>query len=157
MSDDQKAAFEKLVKEASKAAVKQGLLKAELPKEYVDFLAGQLTLTYDLVKKGRKISSKDLGFFLAQQTLSTTKLALNGQHECAIAVVFMSMSFVKTGLSSVSGPLGLLTTSVFLLKDVYDTTNACATPVQKKINEVVAPTYMWMESEIIKALFRGYL
>ncbi len=156
MSDDQKSAIEKLVKEGSKEAVKRGLLKAELPKEAVDFLASQLTFTYDLLKKGHKIDGKTLGILLTQKTASALKLGLNGQHECAIAVLLLSISFVKTGLSTCSGPLGFVVTAVFLLGDVYSTGAACSAPVQAKITEVAAPAYGWLESEIIKTLSRGY-
>ena len=156
-NDDQKFVFHKLIKTASKSAVKQGLLKAELPGEVADFLAEQLSFTYDLLKKGHKIDGKTLSVLLAQKALSGTRLALSGKHECAIAFLFLTVSFAKAVSATTMGPVGLSVTAFELVKDTYTMGNTCSAPVQQKITEVAAPAYGWLESGIMQALSRGHL
>lgn len=156
MSNDQTFVFHKIIKTASKQAVKQGALKAELPNDVAVFLADQISFTYDLLKKGYKIDGKTLGVLLAQKALSGTRLAIGGQYECTVALLFLSTSFVKAGLSAVTmGPVGLSITAVELVTETYSTGNACSAPIQRKITEVAAPAYGWLENEIMKALSRG--
>jgi len=157
-TDDKNFIFHKVIKTVSQQAVKQGALRAELPSEVANYLAEQLAFTYDLVKKGHRIDAKTLTVLLAQKTLSVSRLAVHNQYNCTIALLLLTASVTKAGLSGATlGPVGLSFTAFDLVSQVYSTGNTCSEPVQQKIVEIATPAYGWLESGIMQALSQGHL
>ena len=83
-----------------KESVKQGGSLMELPDDCSKFLANQLAFTYDLIKKGNKLTPGYLGILLANKTFGIADLVLGKRFDCGFAILFLGSSLTKADLDS---------------------------------------------------------
>ena len=156
-AEDAEIAY-KLLKASSKQAVKQGSIKAGLPDEVAGMLSSQLAFTFDLVKKGTKLTPGYLAILLAQKNLAIAKLATGARYECAITALLLAASLTTAvAMTGFTGPVHLLITAAELLSECYSVDKSCgiSDTVNKQIEEVTLPAYIWMEQGIVQWMSRG--
>lgn len=147
-----------IFKSGAKQAVRRGTLIAGLPDDVCKFLAGQLAFTFDLLKKGNKLTPGYLGILLAGKALGVADLALDQRYDCAISVLLLATSLTKSiGFTTFTGPAHLLVNAASLLADCYSVDKSCGVSdvVQKKVQAVTLPAAMWLESGVVEWLSRG--
>jgi hypothetical protein len=156
----------KIVKKASRYAMKTGLHKMDIPDNVAGGVADQLIIAYDLISKGNKLTPGALSIILFDKVLSILKMGSNDQrYVCGIAIATVGAGFAKMGRAGVAAVAteGALT-PVFvmqaaeLLASVYEMDGKCGVSdaVVQKVNAATLPAYMWLDREITNALFRGY-
>lgn len=153
-AEDNEIAY-KLVKASAKHAVRQGSIKGGLPDEVAGFLATQLAFTFDLVKKGHKLTPAYLAVLLAQKSLGMASLASAHRYDCAITVLLLGTSLTKAiAMTAFTGPVHLLITAAELLSECYSVDKSCGVSdaVYEKIEETALPAYIWMEQGIVQWL-----
>ena len=158
MATEDEEVFYKLMKNAAKEAVKRGSAKAGLPDELSKFLASQLAFTFDLVKKGSKITPVYLGILLLQKTLSIVNLAAGKRFDCAITVLLLGTSLTKAvGLTTFTGPTHFAITAAELLSEYYSMDKTCgiSQAAYQEIEKVSLPAYIWLEQGMVELILRG--
>lgn len=158
MAIEEEEIFYKLMKSAGKQAVKQGASKAELPDEISKFLASQLSFTFDLLKKGSKLTPGYLAVLLAQKGFSIADLAAGKRFDCGITMVLLGTSLTKAvALTTFTGPVHLAFTAAELLSECYSVDKSCgiSDAAYKEVEKVTLPAYMWLEQGIVEWMSRG--
>jgi len=158
MATEDEEIFYKMVKAGAKQAVKQGSAKAGLPDDVSKFLASQLSFTFDLLKKGSKLTPGYLAVLLAQKGLGIADLALGKRFDCAIAVLLLGTSLTKAvGLTTFTGPAHFAVTSAELLSECYGVDKSCGVSdaISEQVEKVTLPAAMWLEQGVIQWLSRG--
>jgi hypothetical protein len=151
-STDEEAALYKIVKAASKQAVKQGSAKAGLPDYVARFLAGQLAFTMDLLRKGASVTPGTLKILFLRKFIGMADLATEGRYDCAASVALLGISLTNSFfLTTVSGPLGLLAEAADLLSQVYAADRSCglSDAAYRQIEKVATPAAMWLEQGVV--------
>ena len=157
-SSEEAELFYKVVKSSSKKVVQQGASSLELPEELQRFLASQLSFTFDLIKKGNKLTPACLAVLLAQKGLGIADISMGKRYDCAISILLMSASLVKAiALTTFTGPAHLAVTAAELLAESYSVDKTCGVSdaVYQKIEEKTLPAYIWMEQGIVQWMSRG--
>ncbi|MCK6395777.1 hypothetical protein, partial [Zoogloea sp.] len=124
----------------------------------IQFLASQLSFTFDLVKKGNKITPGYLAVLLAQKGLSIADLAAGNRFDCAITALLLGTSLTKAiALTTFTGPAHLAITAAELLSECYrmDKTCGISDTAYKEVEKVSLPAYMWLEQGIVEWMSRG--
>jgi len=158
MSAEDGEIFYKLLKASAKQGVKQGSSKADLPDDVSKFLANQLSFTFDLVKKGSKITPGYLAVLLAHKGLGIADLALGKRYDCAITVLLLGASLTKAiALTTFTGPVHLAITAAELLSECYSVDKTCgiSDAAYKEIEKATLPAYMWLEQGIVGWISHG--
>jgi hypothetical protein len=158
MATEDEELFYKLMKAGARQAIKQGSAKADLPDDLSKFLASQLAFTFDLVKKGSKLTPGYLAVLLAQKGLSIADLAAGKRLDCAITVLLLGTSLTKAiALTTFTGPAHLAITAIELLSECYSMDKTCGISGAdyKEIEKVSLPAYMWLEQGIVEWMARG--
>ena len=138
----------KLVKEASKRAVKKGAATVELSDEIASFLVSQLTFTMDLIKKGHKITPANLTFLFIDKGIGIAKIPYGKQYECGIAIAESLILLGKLYVSPVGGPLMVAWTAYELMAKAYDLNTACG--ISERVNNGLGNAHNWAEQGIIQ-------
>jgi hypothetical protein len=158
MPDETRDVFFELLKSSSKYAVKKGVTKLEIPDSVASGLADQLSVTFDLVKKGGNITPGYLGIMLATKGVGIAKIAGGKKFECGTAVVTLGIAVTKAAcFTTWSGPAYALVKAISILSDLYSVDKACGVTdaVAEKVHEVVDPAYIWLERGIWEWMSRG--
>jgi hypothetical protein len=158
MADEDNEIFYKLMKAGAKQAVKKGAAKVDLPDDVSRFLASQLSFTFDMVKKGSKLTPGYLAVLLAQKGLGIADLALGQRFDCAITVALLGASLTKAiALTTFTGPAHFAITAAELLSECYSVDKTCgiSDAAYKEVEKVTLPAYMWMEQGIVDWMSRG--
>ena len=124
----------------------------ELPDDCSKFLANQLAFTYDLIKKGNKLTPGYLGILLANKTFGIADLVLGKRFDCGFAILFLGSSLTKAALfTSFTGPGLALVTAAELLSECYNVDKTCgiSEAVSQEIDKATRPAYMWLEQGVM--------
>ena len=158
MAAEDEEIFYMIFKSGAKQAVQRGALSAGLPDDVSKFLGRQLAFTFDLLKKGSKLTPGTLGILLAGKTLGVADLAFGPRYDCAISVLLLATSLTKSiGFTTFSGPLPLLVNAASLLADCYSVDKSCgiSDAVQERVQAVTLPAAMWLETGVVEWMSRG--
>jgi hypothetical protein len=142
MAIEDEEIFYKLMKATARQAVKQGGAKAERPDDLSQFLASQLEFTFDLLKKGGKLTPGYLTILLINNKLSIAKLATGKRFDCAIGVLLLSTSLAKIIIwTTFSGPAHFAINAVELLSECYGMDKTCgiSDAVYKEFEKAAMP------------------
>lgn len=158
MSAEDSSIFHKLTKAAAKQAVRQGAAKADISEDMSKFLASQLAFTYDLVKKGAKVTPRHLAALLFDKGLGIADLVLGRRFDCAIAALILGSSLVKSfALTTFEGPAVFVIDAAQLLAECYSMDKTCgiSDAVSEEIQKASLPAYIWMERGVVEWMSRG--
>lgn len=158
MNPEEREIFYKLVKAGAKQAVRQGAAKTDLPEDLSNFLADQLAFTFDLVKKGGRLTPRYLAALLIHKGLSITDLVLGKRFDCAIAVLILGTALTKSmALTTFTGPAHLIITSAELLSQCYSMDKTCgiSDAAIEGIERASLPAYIWLEQGVVEWMSRG--
>ena len=146
MATEDEEIFYKIIKAGVKKAVQQGSTKGGLPDDVSKFLASQLSFTFDLLKKGNKLTPGYLAVLLGERGLSLVDIVVGKRYDCIITMLLLGMSLTKViALTSFTGPAHLAITAVGLLSDCYSVDNTCgiSDAVYKEVDKASLPAYIY--------------
>lgn len=158
MSKEDQEIFYKLMKAGAKQSVKHGAGKLDLPDEVATFLASQLSFTFDLLKKGARLSRGDLMALLVQKQLSIAQLATGKRFDCALAFAVLGLSLTKAvAFTTFTGPAHFAVTAVELLAECYSVDKSCgiSDAAYRAAEKVALPAATWLEQGIVQWISRG--
>jgi hypothetical protein len=158
MSAEDAAIFYELIKSSSKQVVKNGGAKMGLPANVASGIADQISCAFDLVKKGATITPANLALVLFNKGLGIAKIAAGKEYACGIAILTLSTAVINAAFfTTFSGPGYAVVKAISLVSDCYAMDKSCgiSDAVVKKIDDVVDPAYMWLDTGIVQWISHG--
>ena len=150
-ADDKELAL-RLASKAVEVLIRQGLSAPKTAQQDVAHLANQIVQTVDFLAIYRHASPTQLKMHLTSYVIRGSALNAGPRLNCATAIGLLAVSIAEIVLI----PGGIVVKAIFLLKDMYETDQACgvSAAVNRKANEILGPHLMEAERSVKELLIR---